>query len=182
MSWRKHHGPSFISCLAGRNAEVPFVFVADDAFPLSINIMKPFREPQEKGSKNSIFNYRLSRGRRVSENAVGILSYIFRVLRKPMLLETEKAKKATLPVLYLHNFLRKNTSKNIYNPSDTFDLKSVDDGSIIPRLWIRDISNSHLQNIPKVARTSTTSAQNIRNEFKEYFSSPEGELPFQYKI
>lgn len=51
------------SVLPGRSNTTPFVFVADDAFPLSKNIMKPFPGAQKKGSRGRVINYRLSRAR-----------------------------------------------------------------------------------------------------------------------
>ncbi|XP_022180908.1 protein ALP1-like [Myzus persicae] len=86
--------------LPGRNKSTPFVFVADDAFPLTCNIMKPYAGTQEKGSMKRIFNYRLSRARRVSENTFGIISSVFRILRKPILLEPKTAKKVVLAIVY----------------------------------------------------------------------------------
>lgn len=50
--------------LTGQNANVPYVIVADDAFALKPNIMKPF-------------SGRLSRARRCIENAFGIMSKRF---------------------------------------------------------------------------------------------------------
>lgn len=76
--------------LPGRIFAAPYVIVADDAFALHKHIMKPFPGHQKKRSKRRIFNYRLSRARRCSENAFGIVSSVFRVLRKPMLLNPEK--------------------------------------------------------------------------------------------
>lgn len=100
--------------LPGRDRPVPYVFVADDAFGLHDNIMKPYPGIQEKGSEKRIFNYRLSRARRVVENVFGILSAKFRVLRKPLLLQPDKAEKVVLACAYMHNFLRKNLHLKIH--------------------------------------------------------------------
>lgn len=91
--------------LKGRKRPVPYVFVADDAFAMQVHIMKPYSGTQQKGSIERIFNYRLSKARRIVENAFGILSSVFRVLRKSLLLEPRKAEKVLLTCLYLHNFI-----------------------------------------------------------------------------
>uniref|UniRef100_A0A1B6IGQ9 DDE Tnp4 domain-containing protein n=1 Tax=Homalodisca liturata TaxID=320908 RepID=A0A1B6IGQ9_9HEMI len=69
------------------NWPVPYMFLADDAFPLKLNIMKRFAGTFTRGTRERIFNGRHSRGRRVVENSFGILLVVFRVLRKPMLLQ-----------------------------------------------------------------------------------------------
>jgi len=165
--------------LPGRNIPTPFVFVADDAFPLSNNIMKPFPGSQVKGSKQRIFNYRLSRARRVSENTFGIISSVFRILRRPLLLEPERAKQVVLAVIYLHNFLRKSTSRAVYNPPGTFDCDVLTAGKIDPGLWRQSSSNEAFTNLPRTSRRSTNDAMAIRNELADFFTSPDGMLPFQ---
>lgn len=91
---------------------MPFVFVADNAFSFSPRIMKPYPGIYSKGSIERVFNYRLSRSRRVVENVFGIMASVFRVLRRPMLLEPDKATKITMTCALLHNFLRKSRTYN----------------------------------------------------------------------
>lgn len=82
------------------------MILADKAFAMNEYTIKPFEGNPEVSSLERVFNYRLSRGRRVVENAFGILSAVFRVLRKSMALHPEIASKIVL-TMYLHNFLRK---------------------------------------------------------------------------
>ncbi|CAH1987006.1 unnamed protein product [Acanthoscelides obtectus] len=170
----------FLRCspLPGRNKEMPYVFVADEAFALTENIMKPYSGRHRKGSKERIFNYRLSRARRIVENAFGIISAVFRVLRKPMLLEPETAKVVVMATICLHNFLRKShSSRNIYTPDGTFDKEKNE--KIIPGSWREGNGDkpslAPLENVP---RKSSISAQNIPAEFTDYFCS-HGSVPWQ---
>jgi len=56
------------------------------------------------------------------ENVFGLPSSVFRVLRKPMLLEPVKAQPVAMTIAHLHNFLRSNSdSAAIYTPPGTFD-------------------------------------------------------------
>lgn len=65
--------------LPGRDEPVPYFLVADDAFALTNNLMKPYALRNLSGLER-IFNYRLSRARRNVENAFGILGSRFRVI------------------------------------------------------------------------------------------------------
>lgn len=60
--------------LPNSNIVLPHVIVGDEAFKLDTHVMKPYCKKQtiEDPSK-AIFNYRLCRARRVTENAFGIL-------------------------------------------------------------------------------------------------------------
>lgn len=117
--------------LSGRKISVPFVFVADDAFAISANVMNPGRD-LKRGAKRT-FNYRLSRARRLSENVFGIMSAAFRVFRKPLLLEPEKAVKVTMACIYLHNFLRQSVnSRRVYTPQGTFDSEEGGQIKLLP--------------------------------------------------
>jgi len=66
--------------LPGRRKKVPYFCIGDGAIPLTENIMKPFPGLHSKGTPQRIYNYRLSRARRVVENVFGIISSVFRVL------------------------------------------------------------------------------------------------------
>jgi len=97
-------------------------FIGDEAFPLSENLMKIYLGQHPKDSKERIFNYRVCRARRVVENVFGLSSSVFRVLRKPMLSEPEKAQLVAMTIACLHNFLRRSSdSAAIYTPPGTFD-------------------------------------------------------------
>jgi hypothetical protein len=57
---------------------LPYVIVADDAFGLRPNLLKPYAF-RKCTAEQRVFNYRLSRARRVVESAFGILSQRFLV-------------------------------------------------------------------------------------------------------
>ena len=57
---------------------LPYVIIADDAFLLKSDLLKPY--PYCNLSLwHRIFNYRLSRGRRIVKNSLGILANRFQV-------------------------------------------------------------------------------------------------------
>lgn len=149
--------------------EVPYMLLGDKAFSLNEYTMKPFEGTPEKGSIERIFNYRLSRARRVVENAFGIVSSVFRILRKPLLLQPEKASKVVLTTIYLHNFLRKRLSScNTYSPPGTFDTEK--DGHILPGRW-RSEQEISLRPIRNVPRRTSQQIKNIRLHLATHFTT-----------
>ena len=58
----------------------PYMFIGDEVFPLKPNIARPFGG-KSLSAMEQTYNYRLSRARRVIENAFGILSSKWRVFR-----------------------------------------------------------------------------------------------------
>ncbi|KAG8239735.1 hypothetical protein J437_LFUL019281, partial [Ladona fulva] len=139
--------------LPSREKLVPFVFVADNAFALSENILRTQTFVQFRSSSpERVFNYRLSRARRIIENVFGITKFrIFLV---------------TLTCIYLHNYLRRNAeSKSFYSPPGTFDSEDSDN-NLISRSWRKEVKDPN--NIP---RKAVSEVQQIRDEFREYFMS-----------
>ena len=51
--------------------QIPYVFVGDEAFPLKAYLMRPYPGRSLDSQAKRVFNYRLSRARRVVENAFG---------------------------------------------------------------------------------------------------------------
>lgn len=60
--------------LPGTNDKIPYFFVGDEAFPLRPDLMRPYSKKGIKSNTERIYNYRLSRARRIIENSFGILS------------------------------------------------------------------------------------------------------------
>eukprot|EP00102_Acyrthosiphon_pisum_P012012 XP_008180991.1 PREDICTED: uncharacterized protein LOC103308758 [Acyrthosiphon pisum] len=166
--------------LPTKTLPMPYVIVADDAFALSTNIMKPYPGPYAKGSVERVFNYRLSRARRVVENVFGIMASTFRMLRKPILLEPEKVTSIVMACVLLHNFLRKSRTSSLrYTPLRTID--SENEGEFIPGTWRNEIDDrSSMIPLRNVARKSGLEAKKIRDEFADYFSTTD-KLPWQDK-
>jgi len=131
--------------------------------------MKPFPGLFSKGTPERIYNYRLSRARRVVKNVFGIISSVFRVLRKPLLLNPEKSELIVMTIAHLHNFLRRNnTSAAVYTPNGIFD--SEVNGNFIEGTW-RETNNEEISSfrpIRRVPRKSTTNAMQIREEVMQY--------------
>lgn len=163
--------------LPERSKCMPFVLVADDAFSASTNLLKPFNKNRLDGIQR-IFNYRLSRARRVVENAFGILSARFCIFRSPIQLNPEKARKITTACCALHNFLMMRNATT-YLTSSLVDRDNAD-GSITPGEWRNDAIDSSLHPLPRQRSNNSERIDEIKNEFSQYFIN-QGEIPFQYQ-
>ena len=75
--------------------KLPFVFVGDEAFPLKPHMMRPYPRRNDLSYEESVYNYRLSRARRIIENSFGILASRFRIFRRPIIANVENVKTFT---------------------------------------------------------------------------------------
>jgi len=96
---------------------------------------------------------------------------VFRVFRKPILLNEQKATDITMTCVLLHNFLRKSkTSKSSYSPSGAFDFD--EEGEFCPGSWRNDAEDmSSFVPLRRVPRRSGLETMRIRDLFAEYFVS-----------
>lgn len=145
--------------LPNSTEKLPYVIVADDAFTLMPNLMKPY--PSRLLTKNCrIFNYRLSRARMCIENAFGILCNRFRILLNTINLSPEKVELIVLTTCVLHNYL---ISKN-----ETSYLTE---------------DEPYTNNLPSISNQTGNRVRNdaisIRDSFQKYFNNPEGMVPWQ---
>ena len=83
------------------NLDAPFLFVVDDVFASSQNIMKP--HPQRNlDDKEGVFGYRF---RQVSNNAFGVLAWRFKLFLSRSNLHPELGVDAMFATIVLHNLL-----------------------------------------------------------------------------
>lgn len=151
--------------LPDMNEPVPYVILADAAFPLQNHILKPY--PSRNLSHDErIYNYRLSRGRRIVENAFGILANRFRVLLTQIYLPVETVQNVTFAYCALHNYLSKENTAYL---NGAVDIENVENQTLIPATWRN--TNVHLRNLETVNVRPNRNAINIRDVFKEYFNS-----------
>ena len=161
---------------------LPHVFVADDAFGLKPHMMKPFPF-QNMPPDGRIFNYRLSRARRVIENTFGIAASRFRIFHRPIVASVEKVQAITKAVVALHNYLMRKNSLNAcrYCPRNYIDQDSAT--GVTAGEWREKQSEiSGLQPLKRVGSNNySMDASFVRQQFKEYFNS-EGAVEWQWEL
>ncbi|KAJ8888528.1 hypothetical protein PR048_008019 [Dryococelus australis] len=145
LLWKKSLSSLEKTPLPGRNLPVPNIIVADDEFPLKPYLLKPFP-----------YNYRLSRARRIVENVIGIVSAVFRVLRKPLLLNPD-----------------------LYALKGTLGSVNSETGQVQCGMWREE--GFPVENLLPIARQRSVNysftAKDAIEEFMHYFVSPVGEVP-----
>lgn len=84
--------------------QVEYHLAADGAFPLSDRMMVPYQSFSSSG-KEDLFNYQLSRARRIIEGSFGMISARFRLFQTSMNLKPKNAQLVISACFILHNFL-----------------------------------------------------------------------------
>lgn len=155
---------------------LPYVFVADDAFPLRTDMLKPYKHSDLNNKEKKIFNYRLSRARRIIENVFGILVARFRIFHGAINLQLENIDKVVKATCALHNYLM-STVSHTYAPTDCMDYEELESGTIHFGL---SSENSNVLPLERnhVSGDMPINAKQVRQNFLTYFNN-EGQVPWQ---
>lgn len=142
--------------------------------------MRPYPRKSIVSHNERIFNYRLSRARRVVENSFGILTARFRLFHRPLNFDENKTlPKIVMAALVLHNFLL-NECKTSYCPSGFADSDNASH-SMIPGKW-REGQHNHLETCKKIgSNTYCRSVKILRDKFAAYLCL-EGKVHWQNSI
>lgn len=160
--------------LPDTNDVLPYVVLSDDAFPLSHNVMKPF--PLKNITREErVFNYRLSRGRRMIESSFGILATRFRVLLTTINLSPDKVKSIVLATCTLHNMLVKQR-KYLYTRTELHTVEV--DG----HHFIQPVNEEELQQMEPIHQQLNVGhvrhGREVRDIFKLFYNGA-GNVPWQ---
>ncbi|CAN7983390.1 unnamed protein product [Ixodes hexagonus] len=166
----------------GSVGSMPFFFVGDEAFPLRTYLMRPYpRKSQfEQTHQRRIFNYRLSRARRVVENTFGIMAQRWRILRRPFKATNENVTRIVSACVALHNFLLQESavSRAAYCPPGTADYEDWH-GQLTEGSWrAEENGNSALSALPGRGFRSASLAYTVRDKLCKYFIT-DGKVPWQ---
>lgn len=147
--------------LPNTNVEQPFVVLGDEAFPLLENLMKPYPRNQSLSDRTkAIFNYRLSRARRIVENSFGILTNRFRIFSTPIHLSTTTIEDVITTACIIHNL--------IIDDKEVEHLPETDQPIMLDS--VQDYGEVEHESIEPHA---------IRDRFRHYFNSDNGSVAWQ---
>ncbi|XP_071500329.1 putative nuclease HARBI1 [Diadema antillarum] len=147
--------------------DIPYFILVDDAFALKSYMMKPYSR-RGMTDEQSICNYRISRGRRVVENAFGILANRFRCLLGTLEQKVDNVRDLVETAVVLHNLLRKRVALT----ASEVDHEDEEHNFVIPGAW-RD--GPHWEDVPQPparGNLATVDARHQRDHLREYFVSP----------
>lgn len=150
--------------------DIPYFMIGDDAFALKPYMMKPL-PLRHMTREQRLYNYRLSRARRIVENAFGILASRFRCLLTTMQQDPGNVQIIVACCCILHNLLR------MRNPAAAEGAGPIDDDEDIPgsqnRETLPDMEDMN------AARNASRMAKEQRDYLVNYISSDAGKVDWQ---
>ena len=154
--------------IEGYKLQMPYFLVGDEIFPLKNWLMRPYFGKSLVNEKRKIFNYRLSRARRIIENTFGIMIARWRIFQTTINAEPERVEKIVFACVALHNYLSQ-TDNAYYTPFGFVDCESKC-GDIIPGQWRSKIESNSLESIKPIRSIKyKKSAIQTRENLAKYF-------------
>jgi hypothetical protein len=149
---------------------IPFHLIGDEAFALRSWMIKPYPH-RGLTIQERIFNYRLSRARRVVENAFGILAHRFRCMLTTMQQKPKTVEGIVLACCIMHNLLISR------NPADDGDREDPETHAMVDGEWRSDNVLAAME--AQVGNTSTKAGKAQRDYMAEYYNGSIGSVPWQ---
>ncbi|XP_024870234.1 protein ANTAGONIST OF LIKE HETEROCHROMATIN PROTEIN 1-like [Temnothorax curvispinosus] len=160
--------------------DFPFVIVGDEGFTLSETVLIPFPKEQCSGNRDKrTFNYRVSRARRCSENAFGVMGSRFQIFRSPMRYDPDDARDIIIAICCLHNMLRTDViGRAMYTPSSYIDVENEEAGHLCPGDWRNEQARGLVNFRNQGGYRHANRALALREMWCEYFNGV-GAVPWQ---
>lgn len=161
--------------LPGRDVLTPNIFLADDAFPLTENICKPYTVDLNVGSPKRVCNYKISRARRIEENSFGTLVSIFLILHATIDVDVKYVKHIVMHI-YITFCDEIQKHKLCIHHLDVLIVKIL---MLEPGSW--RVDEPGLTDLRILGRNASTRAKAMRDEFMHYFMTEQGRVAWQHK-
>jgi hypothetical protein len=139
---------------------LPYVFVGDEAFGISVNMMRPY-PPNHLTREQRIFYYRLSAARRFVECAFGILTNKWRIFHRPIHLKHLNCVAVIEASCALHNYV---PERDGFRFQETLKINGL---------------YEHDDERGRTLERGRKSAYAYRDAFANIFCSPESSVPWQ---
>lgn len=136
------------------NIKLPYVLVADEAFPLTTFMMRLYPR-NNLDTRKKVFNYKLSSARRSIECAFGILAARWRIFGKPIIASVSTARKIIQATIVLHNYVIA-TERDLNITQKQYSTFTTQDRSIISEGICLKIALQLLLKLEKLEKTSQT--------------------------
>ena len=161
--------------------DIPYFFLGDDAFALKRWLLKPY-SARNLTHDQRIYNYRISRARRVVENAFGILAARFRILLTTIPMEPRRVETVVIACCILHNILRDDVlaanDARLYDREDTRTHRRIDGE------WREIARERRFDGLLPAVNPGRIPADGkaLRDYYQEYFNSQNGRVEWQEEM
>ena len=162
--------------LPNDDLDMPYFILGDNAFGLRTYLMKPYAQ-KTMTIEQRIYNYRISRARRVVENAFGIMANKWQILLTRMMHYPDTVRDIIEACVVLHNLMRMRFPTLQNQQLDSEDSEH----NLIPGAW-GETANMHEVEQIRGHNRDSTAGKRQREYLKLYFNSEAGAVPWQYRI